>query len=131
MAPKTEEILKRTKELLAEEGIDLENKEITSEEMLREFILPGIKNSKDVLSSIYTFKSRKRGGALGNFKTKLQNKIINTVINVIEKQGMKQQKFNELTYRAIEKLIEENNYLRNEISDLKKKTLEIRAENIK
>lgn len=107
-----EEILKKTKELLAEEGIDLDRTDKSSSEMLEEFILPGLKGSKDTLESIYYMQAKDRGGFLGSLKSAIQRKLINTTINVIEKQAMRQQKFNELTYKALELLIEENKALR-------------------
>ncbi|MEO6728621.1 MAG: hypothetical protein ABIM99_01740 [Candidatus Dojkabacteria bacterium] len=110
-----EEILKKTKELLMEEGIDLDRTDKTSSEMLEEFILPGLKGSKDTLESIYSMQSRERGGLLGGITSKIQRKLINTVINVIEKQAMRQQKFNELSYKAIELLIQENKDLKNKL----------------
>lgn len=107
----SEEILKNVENVLKEEGFDFGDKK-TNSEILEEFILPGLKNSKDILQSIYSFQIRSRSGVLGKLKTGLQNKIINTCINVIEKQSMKQQKFNELTFRAIETLVKENKELR-------------------
>jgi len=111
-----EEILKKTKELLMEEGIDLDRTDKTPSEMLEEFILPGLKGSKDTLESIYSMQAKDRGGVLGSIKSKVQRKLINTIINVIEKQAMRQQKFNELSYKAIELLIEENKALRSKSS---------------
>lgn len=112
MAPTANDLLIKAKEVLKNEGTDLDAQELSNTDLLNEFILPGLKNSKDTLSTIYAFQSRAREGILGQFKTKIQNKIINTVVNVIEKPSMKQQKFNELTYQAIEKLVAENAELR-------------------
>ena len=47
-------------------------------------------------------------------KSWLQNKIIFTTVNVIEKPSQKQQKFNELVYKALEILIKENNEFKRE-----------------
>lgn len=111
----SEEILEKTKKVLEDEGYEF-GEEKTNLEVLSEFILPGLKNSKDTLGSIYSLQTRPRGGILGKIKNKIQMKIVNTCINVIEKQSMKQQKFNELTYRAIERLIEENKELREKLN---------------
>lgn len=110
-------VLNKAQDILDQEG--LSTAQIKPEDELAEFILPGLKSSKDTLEAIY-FKSRQRSGLLGRLKTKLQNKIIFTVINVIEKQSMKQQKFNTLTYKAIEKLVNENKALKEEVERLKK-----------
>ncbi|MEP7103787.1 MAG: hypothetical protein ABI721_03700 [Candidatus Dojkabacteria bacterium] len=119
MALTEEQILKKTRELLLEEGIDLDRTDKTASEMLEEFILPGLKGSKDTLESIYYMQAKDRGGFLGKIKSIVQRKLINTTINVIEKQSMRQQKFNELTYKAIELLIEENKNLQ-KTSSIKK-----------
>ncbi len=111
----SETLLKNAKNVLEQEGTEVNDLNKSPEEVLKEFILPGLKNSKDTLGSIYTFQTRQRQGFLGKLKTLIQDKLVNTTINVVEKQSMKQQKFNELTFRAIEKLIEENKELREKI----------------
>lgn len=111
----SKDLINKAEELLKTEGVSMEDK--TNEETLREYILPAMESSKDILSSVYSFQSREREGLLGKIKTKIQQKIIFTVINVIEKQSMRQQKFNELTYRAVEKLIEENENLKKQLNE--------------
>lgn len=103
---KSEELLENTKRVLEDEGYEFD-KSKDPMELLEEFILPGLKNSKDTLGAIYTFQSRERSGIVGKIYSVIQRKIVNTCINVIERQSMKQQKFNELAYKAIEMLIEE------------------------
>lgn len=110
-------LISKAEKILDEEGITTSS--INPEEELAEFILPGLNASKDTLEAIY-FKSRSRSGFLGKIKTKLQEKIIFTVINVIEKQSMKQQKFNILTYKAIERLALENKQLREKLVAIEK-----------
>lgn len=115
----SKDLLQKAEDYLANEGVDVSGK--SNSETLKEYILPAMESSKDVLSAIYAFQSRGRAGFLGKIKTFVQRKIIFTVINVIEKQSMRQQKFNELTYRAVEKLIAENESLKKELEDLKNK----------
>jgi hypothetical protein len=112
------QLLKNAQNILKKEGATVT--EVDNETTLKTYILPAMQSSKDILSTIYGFNSRNREGFLGKIKTKIQQKIIFTVINVIEKQSMRQQKFNELTYKAIEKLVEENENLKKEIESLKK-----------
>lgn len=114
----SQKLVSKAKKILDTEGETLPMLESSDE--LQEFVLPGMKNSKDTMASIY-FKSRDRKGLVGKIKTKIQTMIINTVINVIEKQSMKQQKFNTLTYKAIETLVEENTKLKEEIEKIKDK----------
>jgi len=113
----SKELLKNAEKILKDEGVDLTKK--SDSETLIEYILPAMESSKDILSTIYAFNSRSREGVFGKAKTFLQRKIIFTVINVIEKQSMRQQKFNELTFKAVEKLIAENESLKKEIQELK------------
>lgn len=120
MDQNSQELLKRAQKVLEDEGLYKENVDQSPSAVLKEFIMPGLKSSKDILSTIYTFQSRDREGFFGKIKTAIQRKIIFTVINVIEKQSMRQQKFNELTYRAIEQLIEENKDLKAQLEELRK-----------
>ena len=115
MSLNDKEVLKKVRKVLEDEGYEFEDKNKSEQEILEEFILPGLKNSKGVLESLYSFQTRKREGLIGRIKSLIQNKIIGTVVNVIEKQSMKQQKFNELTYRAVERLVEENKKLKEKL----------------
>lgn len=96
-----ERLLIDVNNILEEEGIDLSSN--TPEQNI-EYILKALESSKDILSPLYSFKTRERGGLIGKIKSKIQNKIINTVINVIEKQSQKQQKFNELVFKYLQEL---------------------------
>lgn len=107
MLPTEEELIQRAEEILNDEG-KLRSKDRSIEDTFREFIIPALRSSKDTLHTIY-YKGfvRDRGGILGSIKKKIQMKIVNSVISTIEKQSQKQQKFNELTFRSIELLVEE------------------------
>lgn len=113
---KSEELQTKAKQILESEGRSVQ--ELSNQEKLEQFIIPGLQNSQNTLDAIY-FSSRERQGLLGTIKSKIQTKIINTVINVVEKQSMKQQKFNTMTYKAIEKLVEENKELNKQIEEVK------------
>lgn len=108
-------LLKNARNVLEQEGLEMTDANKSPAEILNEFILPGLKNSKDTLGSIYSFQTRQRQGFFGKLKNLLQSKIVNTTINVVEKQSMKQQKYNELVYKAIEQLIKENEELKKQI----------------
>lgn len=97
-----EKFLDKTAKLLELQGETIDNKPQSEEEMLISYIIPGLENSKEILSGIYSQKTRSRKGFLGRIKSFLHQKLINIVINVIERPMVKQQKFNELTYKAIE-----------------------------
>jgi hypothetical protein len=120
VVPTEKEILEKVKTMLKEEGINLDDSTKSSGEMLEDFILPGLKSSKDTLQAIYAMQVRDRGGLLGKIKSLFQRKLVNNTINVIEKQSMRQQKFNELSFRAIELLIKENKELKQRLDSLQK-----------
>lgn len=115
---KEDKLLKDVKEILKGEGV--EEKVMTRDEVYKEFLLPGLNNSKNILEPLYSFKVNSKSGIIGKLKMAVQSKIVNTCINVLERQSIKQQKFNELTFRSIEKLIEENRELRKKIDELSK-----------
>jgi hypothetical protein len=115
----TNELMERARNVLEQEGSEFDETQKSPTEVLKDFILPALKSSKDVLGSIYSFRLRDKSGIIGKLKNSIQSKLVNTTINVIEKQSMKQQKFNELTYKAIEKLMEENDELRRQIVEIK------------
>ena len=107
MEEKSKDLLNKVHELLKTEGVDVSNAEMDTQTLLKEYLLPGLKNSKDVLSALYSYQVKPRGGLVGKLKSLVQKKLTNSTINVIEKQAMRQQKFNELVYRTLEALIEE------------------------
>lgn len=107
----------KAKEILKKEG----RINASAFDEFKDFILPGLENSKNILDSIY-FKPPQRVGFFGKIKTLIQNKIINTTINVIEKPSMRQQKFNNLTYNALQAINKDIEFLKKEIELLKNKT---------
>lgn len=102
-----EKLLKKAEEILEQEGSINKKEELSNVEFIEKFILPGLRNSKNTLSDIQGFEIRKTGGIVGKIRFFILSKIKNIVINTIEKQSAKQQKFNELVYQAIEKLVKE------------------------
>lgn len=101
MLTKEEILIEKAKNILKNEGAEDINKTLSEEELLAEFILPGLANSKDIISSLYSAKTRTRTGVIGKIKGFIHQKLINIVINVLERPLVKQQKFNELAYKAI------------------------------
>jgi hypothetical protein len=119
MIPSSENILENVKKILIEEGANINEKNDDPEYLLSEFVLPGLSNSKDILSALYSFQTRERSGFLGKMKSLVQRKLVNIMIGTMEKQSMKQQKFNDLTVKAIEILIEENRSLKERLKETK------------
>ncbi|BCX13545.1 MAG: hypothetical protein KatS3mg085_077 [Candidatus Dojkabacteria bacterium] len=113
----SEMLRSKAKSILKKEGKLKES----NENFLKNFILPGLEASKNILETIY-FKPPKRFGLMGKIKTFVQEKIIFTTINVIEKPSMRQQKFNNLTFKAIEEITKEIENLKSDLEKLKSKT---------
>lgn len=110
-----EELLKNLDEVLEEEG--LSNPDLTNEEKLNDFILPSLEQSKATLANLYKFEPKNGKGILRKIKYKILSKIKNVTINVVERESMRQQRFNELTYQAIKILVEENEMLKEKIKE--------------
>src|SRR5688500_2884171 len=105
--PSSTEILNNVNEVLANEGADTSNQYTDSLDILEKLILPGLKNSKNTMSSLYKYTPPQKGGILGKFKGMVLIRLRNIILNVVEGESMKQHKFNELTYKAIEELVAE------------------------
>lgn len=101
-----QEILQKIGEIIEEEGLS-SNNDLCTEELFKEFILPSLEQSKQTLSSLYKFEVKNYGGIFGKIKYKIITKIKNIVINVVERESMRQQKFNELVYQSMLLLVDE------------------------
>lgn len=99
----TEQILKKAEELLAEEQRSIP-KDIDSYEKLSKYILPALEKNKSTLASLYQFAPKTSSSFLGRIKAKILSKLRNITINVVERESMKQQKYNELVYQALTEL---------------------------
>ena len=101
MIPTEKEILSNINKLIEEEGFTSKTNDDPIEK-LEKFILPGLLNSKSTLSSIYNWEpSTNKYGILGKLKVFILRRLKNIIVNVFERNAMKQQKFNDLVYEAI------------------------------
>ncbi|MDQ6984750.1 MAG: hypothetical protein Q9M91_08030 [Candidatus Dojkabacteria bacterium] len=107
-------LLERVNKVLEDEGTSVAAKK-TNSEILSELIIPALENSKDTLSSLYSYEPPKRAGLISKAKRLFLTRIRNITFNIVEKQSMRQQKFNELTFKAIEALQKENEELREQL----------------
>lgn len=115
-----DELLTKLKTYLQNElGID-ESSKPSDSELLRNYIIPALESSKSTLESLVVRSGRKRPGFLGKIKDKIENIVKNIALGLIEKTESKQNKFNEMIYRAVIILSEENITLKKELEDLKK-----------
>ncbi len=111
-----EEMLETISMILEEEGNPINQKNLAGVELIESYILPGLENSKNTLSSLYKFQPASKKGFLGKIKYAILIRLRNIVFNVVEKQSMRQQKFNELTFKAIQELVRENKELKTKLT---------------
>jgi len=100
-----DELLKKVNKLVEEE-MSHKPEEMSSDEYMREFLLPALENSKNTLESLYLDRSKKRTGVIGKLKSFIEKKIENIALGVVEKQSTKQAKFNEAVYRILKEISE-------------------------
>jgi len=62
MEERSNELLSKVNKLLKEEGIDTSNFKMDTKSMLNDYLLPGMKNSKDTLVALKSFKVKERIG---------------------------------------------------------------------
>lgn len=95
-----EEIVQKIGNILEEEQRSIP-KEISSEEKLSKYILPALEKNKSTLANLYQYAPKTANGFLGRIKAKILLKLRNITINIVERESMRQQKFNELVYQAL------------------------------
>lgn len=121
MKEKSEQLLKKVKDLVKSEGHARRNSIEDEAEVIKAYVLPAINSSKDVQRHLYTDFTHGGGDGLRKLKNKVLRKIGNVAINVTERPFMKQQKFNDNTALLLQYLFEENERLRKRIEDLEVK----------
>jgi hypothetical protein len=112
-----ENLLKKVNEILENEGELIENNSKNSLDAIEENIIPAMANAKNTLASLYKYAPKDKKGLIGKLKNGILGRLKNITLNVVERQSMQQQKFNELTYNAIELLLKENKELREKLED--------------
>lgn len=84
---------------------------------LYEQALPAMEATKSILQDVYAYQPP-TGGWWRQIKNKIIGLIRNITISTVELVVIKQNKYNEINYRLISKLIEDNQKLRQEIDKL-------------
>lgn len=113
MTLSSEEILAKTRELLKNEGYDLEDG--STEDRLEKLIIPALAASRNVQGALYSYEPAYGSSPVRKLKNFILGKLRNITVAVVEKAIMRQQKVNELTYRAILELQQENAQLRKQL----------------
>jgi hypothetical protein len=109
---KSQKLLENAKKIVESEGNNI-SKDLSPLEKISKYLIPAMENSKDTLEVLYDYKPREKSGFVGKLKNKILNKIKNVTLSTIEKQAIRQQKYNDLVFQAIENL-------KKEIEDIKK-----------
>ncbi|MCA9379142.1 hypothetical protein KC640_01825 [Candidatus Dojkabacteria bacterium] len=111
--PSSEEILAKTRELLKNEGYDLEDN--STGDKLDKLIIPALAASRNVQGALYSYEPAYGSSIVRKLKNFVLGKLRNITVAVVEKAIMRQQKVNELTYQAILELQKENAQLRKQL----------------
>ena len=118
-----EEILKKLNDYIKDHDPffqETTNLKKSTLDILEEDVLPVLKVNKNILENLYSWDYKKTNKSLiTKIKNYLKKIIKNIVINIIERIEIKQAKFNEITYTAIEILIKENRELKKQIEEIK------------
>jgi len=118
-----EEILKKLNDYIKDHDPffqETTNLKKSTFDILEEDVLPVLKVNKNILENLYSWDYKKTNKSLiTKIKNYLKKIIKNIVINIIERIEIKQAKFNEITYTAIEILIKENRELKKQIEEIK------------
>lgn len=96
----SKDILQKVGAILEDEKQDIQ-KQLQGYEKLDQYIIPALEKNKNTLASLYQFAPKTRQGIVGKIKGKILQKLHNVVINAVERESMRQQKYNDLLYQAI------------------------------
>lgn len=113
MAPSSEEILAKTRELLRNEGYNLDDS--STDDKLGKLIIPALAASRNVQGALYSYEPAYGSSIVRKLKNFILGKLRNITVAVVEKAIMRQQKVNELTYQAIIELQQQNAELRKQL----------------
>ena len=109
-----ERLLEKVNNVLKEEQVNFSN--IPNDEKLNSYIIPSLEQSKNTLSNLYKYEPIGKG-VFRKLKVMIFSKLKNIVINIVEKESTRQQKFNELAFQAICLIAEENKELKKKLAE--------------
>lgn len=113
---KTEELLDKVNNVIKKYDIGTVIEKKPPIIALQENIIPAMEQSKNTLGGLYKYSPNDKSGFIGKIKNLILGKLKNITINVVERQSMRQQKQNDLTYQAIQNLTAELQELKEKIS---------------
>lgn len=104
--PSSEELIAKSEYMLEQEGL---NATTIQDPLLKleAYIIPGLENSKNILGSLYLWEPSQKNGLIGKLKNSILVRIRNIVLNVLERQVMRQQKFNDLMFESVKAISEQ------------------------
>jgi len=120
-ANKTKALLERLRTLLQAEGIATKQGIGDEADLMKDYVLEAIRNTKDVQKHLHTDFLPQGTGLKRRLKNVILNKIANVSRNTVERSFIKQQKFNDNVALLLEYLFEENQKLRAKVSALEQK----------
>ncbi|HLD04069.1 MAG TPA: hypothetical protein VJC17_04820 [Candidatus Dojkabacteria bacterium] len=108
---KAQELLKKVRDLLKSEGRNLESNIGDEADLMKDYVLEAIKNTKDIQKHLYAEFLPKGKGFTRRIKNLILGKIANVTRNTVERSLIKQQKYNENVALLLEYLFKENQKL--------------------
>ncbi len=119
--PTSQQLIEKADAIIIAEGRDSAqsvNKDPIAK--VEELILPALVSSKNIQSSLYSYRPTAGSSPIGKVKLFILNKLRNVIIAVLERTIMRQQKVNELTYQTVVELTNMHRELQKELDSLKK-----------
>jgi len=102
-----DQLIANVKKFLKEkEGFDVDGSKVSGIDLIDKFLIPALRSSKDSLTALYDYFPKKRSGLLGKIKNKIEILVSNMVKSNLEKQSLRQQKFNDVVVQILEILTE-------------------------
>lgn len=115
------ELLKKVRDLLQAEGKNLKGNIGDETDLMKDYVLEAIRNTKDIQKHLYNEFLPQGKGLTRRVKNLIIGKIANVTRNTVERSLIKQQKFNENVALLLEFLFKENQKLRGQIKEITKK----------
>lgn len=106
------DLVNNAKKILEQEGLNMSD-DLTAMEKIEKYLIPAMQNSKDTLEVLYDYKPREKSGFIGKIKNLIINKVKNISLATIEKQAIRQQKYNDLVFQVLENLKKEVESMKN------------------
>jgi hypothetical protein len=115
--PSAAELRSRAEQVLADQAYSSLTPANTDK--LSAYILPAMQHSKNIQSGLYSWEPPVGGGRWRQIKNWILLKCKSVVVNILERSFVRQQKYNELNYQALEILQQRIQHLESQLPQTK------------